>query len=139
MALTQFRRLPIIFVFLLFTVIPASLLDAQTSPFEKGSWSMSLGAGSGRMFSNDYLIVGLGVGYYLLNGLEIGIDGEAWLGDDPDIYKLSPQVKYVLPTRSKIRPYVGTFYRHIFIDHYDDLDSIGGRGGFTSCLISSGS
>jgi len=129
MALTQFRRLPIIFVFLLFTVIPASLLDAQTSPFEKGSWSMALGAGSGRMFSNDYLIVGLGVGYYLLNGLEIGIDGEAWLGDDPDIYKLSPQVKYVLPTRSKIRPYVGTFYRHIFIDHYDDIDSIGGRGG----------
>jgi len=95
MALVQFRRLPIIFVFLLFTVIPASLLDAQTSPFEKGSWSVSLGAGSGH----------------------------------PDIYKLSPQVKYVLPTRSRIRPYVGTFYRHIFIDHYDDLDSIGVRGG----------
>ena len=125
----QFPRLLIMLVFLLFAVIPASLLDAQNSPFEKGSRSVSLGIGSGQMFSNDYLIVGLGVGYYIFNGIEIGLDGEAWLGDDPGIYKLSPQVKYILPMQSRIRPYVGTFYRHVFINHYDDLDSIGGRGG----------
>jgi hypothetical protein len=111
----------------------ASFSDAQAGPFGKGSRRVSLFAGSGRTFDNSYFIIGLGFGYYLLEGLEIGLDGEAWLGDDPDIYKLSPQVKYVLPMQSKIRPYVGAFYGHVFIDEADDLDSIGGRGGI--CFI----
>ena len=45
------------------------------------------------------------------------------------MYKLSPQAKYILPTQSRLRPYIGAFYNHLFIDNYDDLDTIGGRGG----------
>lgn len=118
-----------LFVLILIASLPAFVSDTQADPFNKGSRRVSIVAGSGRTFSNDYLIIGLGAGYYVLNGLELGLDGEAWLGGDPDIYKLRPQAKYILPIQSRFRPYVGAFYNHSFIDHYDDLDTIGGRGG----------
>ncbi len=107
----------------------ASAHDIQADPFEKGSLRVSIVVGSGQAFENDYTIIGLGAGYYVKDGLELGLDGEAWLGGDPDIYKLSPQAKYILSTQSRLRPYVGAFYNHSFVDHDDDLDSIGGRGG----------
>ncbi len=122
-------RVIIMFAFLLVATLPVCVPDIQAEPFKKGSHRGSIVAGSGRTFANDYIIIGLGAGYYVLDGLELGLDGEAWLGGDPDIYKLSPQVKYILPTQSRLRPYVGAFYNHLFIDHYDDLDTIGGRGG----------
>ena len=125
----RFIRVVTLFAFLLIANMPVSVPDIQADPFNKGSSRVSIAAGSGRIFSNDYLIVGLGAGYYVLNGLELGLDGEAWIGGNPDIYKLSPQAKYVLPTQSRLRPYVGAFYNHLFIDRYDDLDTIGGRGG----------
>ena len=103
--------------------------DIQADPFKQGSLRVSIAVGSGQAFENDYIIIGLGAGYYVKDGLELGLDGEAWLGGDPDIYKLSPQAKYILPTQSRLRPYVGAFYNHSFVDHEDDLDSIGGRGG----------
>lgn len=118
-----------VFAFVAVAILCASLTEIQADPFKKGSRRVSIVAGSGRAFSNDYIIIGLGAGYYAFDNLELGLDGEAWLGGDPDMYKLSPQVKYVLPTQSRLRPYVGTFYNHLFIDQYDDLDSIGGRAG----------
>ncbi|MBT8349839.1 MAG: hypothetical protein KJO26_01180 [Deltaproteobacteria bacterium] len=125
----MFIRAIILVAFLLVASIPAFVPDIQADPFKKGSRRVSIVAGSGRTISNDYIIVGLGVGYYVQNGLELGLDGEAWLGGDPDIYKLSPHANYILPTQSRFRPYVGAFYNHLFIDNYDDLDTIGGRGG----------
>jgi hypothetical protein len=116
-------------VFLLIASLFASVPDTQADPFKEGSRRMTIIVGSGRIFSNNYTIIGLGAGYYVMEGLELGLDGEAWLGGDPDIYKLSPQAKYVLPTQSRLRPYVGAFYNHLFIDSYDDLDTVGGRGG----------
>jgi len=115
--------------FLLIATLLALVPDIQADPFKKGSLRVSIVVGSGQSFENDYTIIGLGAGYYVKDGLELGLDGEAWLGGEPDIYKLSPQAKYILSTQSRIRPYIGAFYNHSFIDHYDDLDTIGGRGG----------
>ncbi|MBW2219857.1 MAG: hypothetical protein JRF40_10260 [Deltaproteobacteria bacterium] len=28
-----------------------------------------------------------------------------------------------------MRPYIGTFYRRVFIDSFDDLDTVGARAG----------
>lgn len=125
----QFIRPIVLLVMILYVGIFAFASYSNADSFEKGSRRASFVVGSGRTFANNYFVIGLGAGYYVYDGLEIGLDGEAWLGSDPDIYKLSPQVKYVLPTQSKIRPYIGAFYRHAFIDNYDDLDTIGGRGG----------
>ncbi len=103
--------------------------DCRADSFQAGSLGFSLVAGSGRAFNDNYVVLGLGAGYYLLNGLAIGLDAEAWLGGDPGIYKVSPQVKYVLQLQSNFRPYVGGFYRRTFIDGFDDQDSAGGRAG----------
>ena len=114
---------------ILIVTILASVHDIKADPFEQGSLRVSIVVGSGEAFENDYTIIGLGAGYYLKKGLELGLDGEAWLGGDPDINKLSPQAKYILSTQSRFRPYIGAFYTHSFVDHNDDLDSVGGRGG----------
>ncbi|MDA8139514.1 MAG: hypothetical protein M0036_12760 [Desulfobacteraceae bacterium] len=118
-----------VFCFSVGAALLASGAETRADPFQAGSLQFSLVAGSGRAFYNDYLVLGVGAGYFLMDGLEIGLDSEAWLGNDPNIYKLSPQVKYVLPIDAPIRPYVGAFYRRTFIDGYDDQDSAGARGG----------
>ena len=117
------------FVLLLIAAQLASVNDIQADPFEQGNLRASVVIGSGEAFENDYTIIGLGAGYYLKNGVELGIDGEAWLGGDPDIYNLSPQAKFILSTQTRFRPYIGAFYTHSFVENEDDLDSIGGRGG----------
>ncbi|MBT8351092.1 MAG: hypothetical protein KJO26_07660 [Deltaproteobacteria bacterium] len=122
-------RTIIMFILLLIVIIFASVIDLQADPFEQGSLRVSILVGSGEAFENDYTIIGLGAGYFLKDGLEFGLDGEAWLGGNPDIYKLSPQAKYILLSQSRFRPYVGAFYTHSFVENEDDLDSIGGRGG----------
>ena len=101
----------------------------QASPFSQGSQSVAIIAGSGRAFNEDYLILGLGYGYYVVKGLELGIDAQFWLSGDPSINKLSPKITYVFTQPKRIKPYVGAFYRRTFIDGLDDLDSIGYRAG----------
>lgn len=107
----------------------ASAHGIYADPFEQGSLRVSIAAGSGEAFDNDYTILGFGAGYYVKDGVELGLDGEAWLGGDPGIYTLSPQAKYILSTPSRFRPYLGAFYTRSLVENEDDLDSIGGRGG----------
>ncbi len=104
-------------------------MPATAGPFSQGSQSLSIVAGSGRAFDEDYLILGLGYGYYVLNGLELGIDAQFWLRGDPSINKLSPQIRYVFTQPERVKPYVGAFYRRTYIDGLEDLDSVGYRAG----------
>lgn len=97
--------------------------------FSKNSTSVSLVVGSGSSFNDNYTILGVGVGYYLLNGLEIGIDAQHWFSGDPSITKVSPQIRYVFTQPKVIKPYVGAFYRRTFIENLDDADSFGYRAG----------
>ena len=101
---------------------------AGAEPFDRGSQSLSLVVGSGSAFRENYVIVGGGYGYYLLDGLELGIDAQAWLSGTPKIYKVSPQIKYVFNV-SQLRPYLGAFYRRTYTEGLDDLNSIGYRAG----------
>ncbi len=97
--------------------------------FSKGSTSIGIVAGSGRAFQDDYIILGAGVGYYVLQGLEIGIDAQHWFSGDPAISKISPQIRYVFTQPKTIKPYVGAFYRRTFIENLDNEDSFGYRAG----------
>jgi hypothetical protein len=112
---------------LLCAIPPAYAVDRD--PFADGSMRLSVLVGSGYAFDESYFIVGVGFGYYLVKGLELGLDVESWLGASPGITKISPAVRYVVPTDGPIRPYIGAFYRRTMIDNYDDLDSVGGRAG----------
>ncbi len=102
--------------------------------FSKNSTNFSVVIGSGSAFDDDYSILGLGVGYYVTNGLELGIDLQRWFSGEPTITKVSPQIRYVFTQPKTIKPYVGAFYRRTsFDDHdgfeFDDQDSFGYRAG----------
>ena len=98
-------------------------------PFSKGSQTISILAGAGSAFGDDYIILGGGYGYYVIDGLELGIDAQFWLSGDPSITKVSPQIRYVFTQPKTVKPYVGAFYRRTFIEDLDDLDSVGYRAG----------
>ena len=100
-----------------------------STAFSKGSVTLGVLAGSGTAYRNDYFILGAGVGYYVVNGLELGLNAEHWFGDDPSISKLSPSVKYVFTQVDPVKPYVGAFYRRTYIGSRDDQDSFGYRAG----------
>ena len=84
---------------------------ATAGPFSQGSQSVAVIVGSGSAFRDDYLILGLGYGYYIVDGLELGIDAQFWLSGDPSITKISPQVKYVFTQPKTVKPYIGGFLR----------------------------
>ena len=102
--------------------------------FSKNSTNFSVVIGSGSAFDDDYTILGLGVGYYVANGLELGIDLQRWISGEPTITKVSPQIRYVFTQPKIIKPYVGAFYRRTYFGDYngielDDQDSFGYRAG----------
>lgn len=104
-------------------------LPVHADPFQQGSQSFSIVAGSGSAFNDDYIILGAGYGYYLAKGLELGIDAQFWLSGDPSITKVSPQIKYVFTQPQSVKPYIGAFFRRTYIDGLNDLDSVGYRAG----------
>ena len=103
----------------------------EPTPWDRGRVSLSLALASEDAFGHSYFLAGVGVGYYVLDGLEVGLDGTHWFGDDPSISMLSPQVRYVaVPLRWPVLPYVGGFYTHYFIGSpFEDFDTIGARVG----------
>ena len=105
-----------------------------STAFSKNSTSVGVVLGSGSAFNDNYLILGVGVGYYVVKGLELGIDLQRWISGDPSITKLSPNIKYVFTQPKVIKPYIGAFYRRTYYGDYkgielDDQDSFGYRAG----------
>jgi len=98
-------------------------------PFSRGSIRLSVLVGTGWTRTDDYLILGAGLGYFLVDGLEAGLDWEIWLGGTPTVNRLSPGLKYVLHMVPTIKPYVGAFYRHAFVNDFRDFNYVGGRLG----------
>ncbi len=99
-------------------------------PFKKGKVRVGFYGGAGSTWGQTYLIIGGGVGYYLLNGLEAGVDLEGWILESPTFWKVTPQIRYVLWQMNPIRPYVGAFWRNTFVSgDLGDYTSWGGRAG----------
>jgi len=113
------------------TAPPASAAPVQEAGmFSKGNKRVSGMVGWGHSFDTDYLLLGVGVGYFVANGLDVGVDFEGWLVGDPTVYKLSPRADYVLWKAKRIKPYAGAFYRWNFVGSgIDDQSSLGGRAG----------
>ncbi len=105
----------------------------RRTPFDAGSIALSAGGGTRLAFGYRYIALGAGVGYYVLDGVELGLAGQLNFGDGPSISLLSPSLSYVaqpLVGKWPVVPYVGAFYNHWFIGSgYRDGDAIGGRAG----------
>jgi hypothetical protein len=130
------RNLPIACACLAFALFGASRLahadDGEApTPWDRGRISLSITLASEDAFDESYFLVGAGVGYFVLTGLEVGLDGVHWFGGDPGISVLSPQLRYVaVPLGWPLLPYVGAFYTHYFIgDPFEDFDTVGARLG----------
>jgi len=98
-------------------------------PFSKGSIRLTLLAGTASTYDDNYFIIGAGIGYFILNGLEVGLDYEAWLFAKPVMQRLSPEARYVFHMVPVVKPYAGVFYRRNFVTDHDDYNQIGARMG----------
>ncbi len=103
--------------------------EKPRGPFDQGSVQVSVVIGGGENFTSSYLILGAGVGYFVLDGFEVEADAQAWLFGDPFTATVTPGLRYVFWMVPKVNPYVGVFYRHYFVDELDDFDTYGARAG----------
>jgi hypothetical protein len=97
--------------------------------FSKGRTHFVLTGGTGYAFDETYLVLGAGVSYYVIDGLNLGLHLESWSGSDPGLTKITPSVQYVFHQVPTVKPYVGGFYRRTNVEGLPDLDSVGGRAG----------
>ncbi|HXT01301.1 MAG TPA: hypothetical protein VN915_11540 [Elusimicrobiota bacterium] len=99
--------------------------------FQRGRVEVLAGGGYGLDDDRSYLILALGGGYYLRDGLSAGVTGEAWLGSRPQIYNMSPYARCVfLDSPWHYKPYAGVFYRRTsYASLSGPIDSMGLRGG----------
>jgi len=111
---------------------------SAAGPFARGTihvggtigFSTTVGGSSSR----SWFILGVGGGYFFLDGLEAHADTTFWIGD-PFLATLTPGVRYVFHMVPVVKPYVGTFYRHYFVTGVlSDSDSLGARGGVNFML-----
>ncbi|HEX5032462.1 MAG TPA: hypothetical protein VFX78_13510 [Candidatus Eisenbacteria bacterium] len=108
---------------------PPPAKQQPTGPFGKGTRRATFTAGWGRSFGEDYLLLGLGVGYYFRNNMALNLGLETWALNDPNVTKFTPELQIVVPRPRGPRPYLAGFWRHAWIEDADDLSSIGGRVG----------
>lgn len=119
----------LVFVALFMVSMVCADVSVSKGLFSKGKSRGTLYGTTAGSFDETYFVLGLGYGYYVLNGLQLGLDAESWLGANPNVYKVTPQAIYVADFGKPIFPYVGGFYRRTFVEDFDDLDSYGGRVG----------
>lgn len=106
-------------------------LPAQAGYFDEGTTRASLGFGTGSFGVERYFILGPGIGFFVMDGLELELGAELWFAGDPSLFILSPGVRYTVTQLGDFMPYVGGFYKHAFIKGLDDKDSLGGRLGIS--------
>jgi hypothetical protein len=101
----------------------------STAPFAAGNARLSVSLGGATAFDQNYSIFGIGGGYFVADGVEVGLDVEEWSGNSPRIEQVSPQVRFVLVRGGTVQPYAGAFYRRTMIQGHPGHDTIGGRAG----------
>jgi hypothetical protein len=120
-------------LFFVFASLISTVANAQASAsagvFSQGRVHGIVTAGYGSAFGDDYAIFGLGVNYFVIDGLSLGLNFETWRGGDPTLTKLTPSVQYVFHQVPNVKPYIGAFYRRTYISGLDDLNSYGARAG----------
>ena len=109
------------------------LRSSPPTPFDRGRIAIEVGGGTQNAFGYSYFGIGAGVGYYVIDGLELGAFVLHEFGGGPSLNQVRPSVTYVaqpLVGSWPVIPYVGGFYKHWFVgDSYEDVDSAGPRAG----------
>jgi hypothetical protein len=117
---------------LMLIVLPIAAHAASGSgsfAFSQGNARLAIHGGGATAYDRNYSVFGIGSGYFVADGIEVGLDAEKWFGASPGITQVSPQIRYVLNTASPFNPYAGVFYQRTFIQNNQDNDTVGGRAG----------
>ncbi|HEY5949948.1 MAG TPA: hypothetical protein VIV40_30850 [Kofleriaceae bacterium] len=105
----------------------------RRTPFDRGRFGFSGGAGTSSALGQRYYGVGASASYFVLDGVAVGLGSQLQWGDGPTITRVTPELRYVvqpLVGRWPLVPYVGVFYSHWFVaQHIADVDAIGTRAG----------
>jgi hypothetical protein len=109
-------------------LLTPGLAQAQNN-FESGTVRFSGSISASTSFGDNYYQFGIGAGYYLADGLELGLDARSWLGGEQNIHEVEPSVTVVLTHFGSLKPYGGLLYRRTFLEGQDDLSAYGGRAG----------
>ncbi len=122
------KKLKLLAFLVLLPALPTRAADVG-GIFGQGQTHFLLEAGSGTAYNNNYLILGLGVTHYVVDGLGVGLSYENWSGSSPGINQISPCMQYVFYEASTVKPYVGAFYRRTSVSGQTGFNSVGARGG----------
>jgi hypothetical protein len=108
---------------------PPAAAQQVAGVFGKGRTHFYVTGGSGNAFDETYLVLGVGVSYFLMDGLNAGLGFESWSGSDPSMYRITPSLTYIFHQAQTVKPYVGGFYRRTNVDGLPNVDSVGARAG----------
>ena len=111
----------------LLTCFPTHTRAAE--PFDRGKTTGSIYLGAGSALDREYTTLGGSLGYMISEGLMLGISAEMWVGNEPDIYKFTPEVRYTFTQVTRVKPYVGAFVSRTIYDDLPDSNTYGARGG----------
>ncbi|HEX3757915.1 MAG TPA: hypothetical protein VHW23_04395 [Kofleriaceae bacterium] len=120
-------------VVLVLAVAAPAYAEGPPTPFDQGRVSINLAVTEQTAFDTSRFGLGAGVGYFVLDGLELGAFGMHMFGSGPSLDEVSPSISYTaqpLVGSWPVVPYVGAFYNHWFVgDGLSDIDALGARAG----------
>ena len=103
---------------------------ADPGPFAAGSPRVSIALGTSTGPGAIRYEAGASAGYYLINGIELGLRVRASFGEGTNYQVAQPYALAVAYMTPIAHPYIGPFYTHYFIgDGLPDVDSVGIRLG----------
>ena len=102
---------------------------ARAQAFDQGSSSISISLGAGKQLDQDYTVLAGRYGYYFVREFEGSLTIEAWRGNDPAIYKIVPELRYVYARMFPIKPYVGLFISRTLYQGLTDRNTYGAKIG----------
>jgi hypothetical protein len=109
---------------------------SPNSLFKENSHYLSFNLGSSDSLNKDYVGFGVGYRYFPMDGIDVGLDFDLLLGNNPIIYRVSPEVRYVFHKLKKFIPYVGGFYQYNYIVDLENRGGFGVRAGLYTPLWS---
>ncbi|HEX5060286.1 MAG TPA: hypothetical protein VFV99_13050 [Kofleriaceae bacterium] len=113
--------------------VPEEEPPRERTPFDRGRFALSAGAGTTSVFDQRYFGIGVAAGYFVLDGVAIDLGTQVQWGDGPTILRTTPGLRYVaqpLVGTWPLIPYVAGYYTHWFVgDAIADVDAVGTRGG----------
>lgn len=111
-------------------LLAVTLFSLPAFSYEQGDVSIT-GGGSLRFESDGpEFQLSVGVGYFVVNGLEVSAAVSSIFGADPFVTHTTFGTRYIFYMLRTFKPYVGGFYRHWFLaDNFPDIDTVGGRAG----------